>query len=79
MSQGFRVDIASPPDRERLVAEVFFGHEQIAEVNQEAGKLQVEIYARPSSEPWVLDYQDFLQALTLATQRLTSMDSRSDG
>jgi hypothetical protein len=61
MSSKFRITIASPPDREKLVAEVFFDDEQVAEINQEADELQVEIYPRPSATPWVLSHGDFAQ------------------
>ena len=70
MSDGFRIDVASPPDREKLVAEVFFDDEQIAEINQETAELQIEIYPRPSGTPWVLSCGDFLAALNQAKQRL---------
>lgn len=74
MSNTLRINIASPPDREKLVAEVFFGDEQVAELNQETGELQVEIYPRPSAKPWVLSYSDFVTALSQAKQRLVGAD-----
>jgi len=70
MSSQFRTTIASPPDREKLVAEVFFGSEQVAEINQETGNLRIEIYPHSSGEPWVLPYQDFLIAVSDAKRRL---------
>ena len=36
------VTIASPPDRNAVVAEIFFGSQQWAEVNQEQGQLSAE-------------------------------------
>ena len=41
-----KIDIASPPDREHLVAEILVGGEQWAEVNIESGRLDVELYPR---------------------------------
>ena len=35
MVEPIRVDLASPPDRERLVAQIMIGDEQWAEINQE--------------------------------------------
>jgi hypothetical protein len=33
MKRGIRICISSPPDREKLVAEIFVGDEQVAELN----------------------------------------------
>jgi hypothetical protein len=63
MKDTHRIAIASPPDREKLVAEFFFGDTQWAEINQEREALAVEFYPRPDGEPWRIDYQDALKAL----------------
>jgi hypothetical protein len=41
-----RVSISSPPDREKLVAEVLYENEQWAEINQESG-LRSWCFIRP--------------------------------
>jgi hypothetical protein len=55
--------LASPPDREFLVAELWAGDEQWAEVNREAGAIRVEIYGRRDGQPWLLDVDEALSAL----------------
>lgn len=70
MKDKYRICISSPPDREKLVAEIFFGDAQWAEINQEREALEVEFYPRPDGEPWQLDYQDALSALDEAKRRL---------
>ena len=65
-----RICIASPPDREKLVAEIFFGDMQWAEINQEHGTLEVEFYARPDGQPWRLKFSDALNGLEEARRRL---------
>jgi len=65
-----RICISSPPDRENLVAEVFVGNEQLAEVNYEQGTWNIEIYPRPSGEPWRLLLGDILRILQEAKSRL---------
>jgi hypothetical protein len=65
-----RIDIASPPDREKLVAQIVIGNEQCAEINQENDGLSIEIYPRQDGQPWVLDYGAFLTTLESAKQRL---------
>ncbi len=70
MKDKHRICISSPPDREKLVAEIFFGDTQWAEVNQEREALEVEFYPRPDGEPWRIDYQDAVSALDEAKRRL---------
>ena len=65
-----RVEIASPPDREKLVAPIMLDGEQWAEVNQEKERLQVEIYPRRDGEPWVLDLEEVVEAFKEAQRRL---------
>jgi len=70
MEHDFRVSVASPPDRENLVAEIFVGNEQFAEVNQEQSALHVEIYPRQNGQPWLLTVEDVTEALNQARVRL---------
>lgn len=70
MKDEHRICISSPPDREKLVAEIFFGDTQWAEINQEREVLDVEFYPRPDGEPWRIEYQNAMQALVEAKRRL---------
>lgn len=74
MSEAFRakmrMDIASPPDREKLVAELFFGSEQWAEINQESDSLVIELYPRRDGRPWEFPYHEAIAALERARKRL---------
>lgn len=63
----FKVEIASVPDRENLVAEIWYGDHLIAEINQESEDLEIEIY---SAEKLKLPYQLFYEALQKAKDRL---------
>ena len=72
MRDDHRICISSPPDREKLVAEVFFGDTQWAEINQEREALEVEFCPRPDGEPWRIDYEGALKALDEAKRRLLS-------
>ena len=65
-----RIEIASPPDREKLVAAIMLDGEQVAEVNQENERLQVEIYPRRDGEPWVFDLEEVVKTFKAAQQRL---------
>ena len=70
MTSSLSVDIASPPDRENLVAEVFVGVEQIFELNTESGELMLEVYPRQDGEPWRLSLDALMEALSNAKKRL---------
>ena len=65
------MDIASPPDREKLVAELFYEHEQWAELHQEVSTgLTLELYPRRDGQPWSFPLTDALAALQVASRRL---------
>jgi hypothetical protein len=70
MTKCIRVEIASPADRDKIVAQIMVGREQLAEINQDTPDLQLEIYPRKDGKPWVLDFRATLQALAEGRQRL---------
>ena len=72
MSQEIRIAISSPPDRERLVAEIFVGTDQIAEVNYETGEFSVELYPRSDGTPWVLSHESLASSLNDAKAQLSA-------
>ena len=71
MSETYRICISSPPDREKLVAEIFFGDLQWAEINQENDSLAIEFYARPDGQPWQIKFGIAITALEEAKGKLT--------
>jgi hypothetical protein len=75
MNHNIRITIASPPDREKLVAEIFFGNEQWAELNQEEDDLRLEIYPKQDGRPWLISLQDAVRALDEAKDRLTGSET----
>jgi len=74
MSNELRVEICSPPDRELLVASLMAGNVQWGEVNQESGHLRVEIYPDRSGKAWDFKFDELLQTLQSAKQRLLGSD-----
>jgi hypothetical protein len=70
MTAPWRIALASLPDREKLVAEIFFGTEQWAEISQEKQALEVEFYARSDGQPWRIPLQTAVEALQDAERRL---------
>ncbi len=72
MANTYCICISSPPDRERLVAEIFFGEAQWAEISQESSELMIEFYCRPDGEKWRVDFSSATAALEEAKQQLLS-------
>ena len=70
MSAEWRVCVSSPPDRTKLVAEIFFGDQQWAELNQEGPELQLQLYGRNDGKPWEIPYSEVIAALEEAKKRL---------
>ena len=70
MEQTYRICISSPADRAKLVAEIFFGDVQWAEINQESSELVVEFYCRPDAEPWRVGLSTATTALDEAKRQL---------
>jgi hypothetical protein len=62
----FNIEIASPPNRDSLVAEIWFGKSLIAELYQENDNLRIELYSSRTA----FDYNDFLEALTAAQKSI---------
>lgn len=62
-----QVGEASPPHRERMVAEFHVVHDGLvdvpAEVYEENGKLMIAIYSREGGSPWEFALADFVEAV----------------
>jgi len=77
LSKGMIIEITSPPDREKLVAELWWGDEMWGEINQDSGSLMVELYPRASGEPWTFPLDTLLEVLRKAGPHLLGeIDSR---
>jgi len=68
--EKFRITIASPPDRELLVAEIIYDGVQWAEVSQDTGELIVQFYSHPRLKCWEFPFDDAFAALMKAKKRL---------
>lgn len=64
----FNIELSSAPDRENLVAEIWYGEKMIAEVNKESGKFVVEFYF-DGKISFMLD--EFCEVLENAKRRIT--------
>ena len=64
--------ITSPPDRASVVAEVYVGNSQLAELSAQGGRVKCELYPRADGHPWRVDVDELIQSLKEAKRRLTS-------
>jgi hypothetical protein len=66
------MQIASVPDRENVVSEIWFENDQVAEISSEVpGKFVIEIYASPEGGGWSFDLDAFQLILSRARDNLT--------
>lgn len=68
---SFTVEIASVPDRDDLVAEIWQQDEMVAEIQRAPdGRFLLELYPCRNQKPWSFDLQDWMTALSEAQTRL---------
>ena len=63
----FNIVLSSVPDRENLVAEIWYNEILIAEINQETENLKIELYFSKKIE---LDLDAFLVAVENAKEKI---------
>ena len=63
----FKIEITSVPDRNKLVAEIWLDDSLIAEINQEKGEFEIELY---SVQNKVFKFDEFLAALEAGKKKL---------
>jgi hypothetical protein len=69
--EPFRILLASQPDRERLVAEIYLSDEQVADLSEEVpGTILLEIFPKPTGGLWAIDLHSFQRVLRIAEQSL---------
>jgi hypothetical protein len=64
------LQITSPPDRERVVVELWRDNVQLAEVSNEDGTLRVEVYAAPGTNCVAIQLDELEEALRRARENL---------
>ena len=63
----FNIELSSVPDRENLVAEIWYENKMVAEVNKETEKFVIE-FCLDEKKSFMLD--EFLEVLENAKRRL---------
>jgi hypothetical protein len=68
---NFTIEIASVPDRDHVVAEIWWGDAMVAELHRDtSGGAEIEIYPTESHVPWSFDLASWLAALAEAQRKL---------
>lgn len=70
MNAKLTFTIASVPDREVPVAELWSDDEMWGELTREAGRVRLDLYPRRSGEPWRFDYAEVEESLEEAKAAL---------
>jgi hypothetical protein len=67
---GFVLQVASSPDRDELVTEIWWNDQMVAEVRRGSdGNRYIDLYPNPSRTPWSFRFEDWLAALKVAESR----------
>jgi len=66
--------IASLPDREKLVAELWYENKQWGELSQEQDIIKLELYSNPGDKYWIFEFDEVLEALKQAKRKLIGED-----
>ncbi|HEY3032132.1 MAG TPA: hypothetical protein VGJ68_18425 [Bradyrhizobium sp.] len=68
---SFVIEVASSPDRDGLVAEIWWNDQMVAQVRRSSdGSRYIDLYASPSRIPWSFKLKDWLAAMKKAESQL---------
>lgn len=68
--RNFEIVIASLPDREKVVAEIYCDNIQWAEISQETGDLIVQFYTHPLKKYWEFSLEKAIEVLEKSKKKL---------
>jgi hypothetical protein len=66
----FKIEVTSVPHHDDLVAELWRGDEQVAQLRRLGMGARVQLYPQRSGAAWDFELSDFLSALEQARTRL---------
>jgi hypothetical protein len=75
-SDNFDITVASLPDREELVAEIYYNHDQWVEISQEHEQLIVQFYAPLNTNCWEFSFDQALETLKQAKKKLLKLGGK---
>ena len=69
----FEILIASLPNRERLVAEIYYDNMYWVQISQEEEELVVQFYSHPTEKYWTFPFEEALKVLEQARNKLLEL------
>lgn len=70
----FSIQIASVPDGDALVAELWWRESMVAEIyHTDEGRMEIEIYPAATGKAWNFDLTSWLDAIMAAREKLNEM------
>ena len=65
----FDITIGSLPDREKLVAKIYYDNYQWVEISQETDQLIIQFYPHPKKDFWEFSYDEAITVLEKAKNK----------
>lgn len=78
MNEKITITIASVPDREGLVAELWSDNELWGEIFQEGNELRLALYPNPNHIFWNFDAEDAANAIQKGKEKLLETEPESE-
>lgn len=70
----FEITVVSLPDRDNLVAEIYYERKQWAEIYQETSQMRVQFYESYDQDCWDFSLNDAIEILKIARCKLLDLD-----
>jgi hypothetical protein len=69
----FRITVGSLPNKDNLVADIFYENIQVAEISQEANELLIQIYFYKNKDYCEFSLDEFQKVIEKAKQKLLAV------
>jgi len=71
--ENFSITVNSLPDRENLVAEIYYKNYQVAEISQETDESIIQIYSYKEKDCWEFLLEEFQKVIEEAKKKLLAV------
>ena len=72
MNKKLTAVVASVPDRDNVVYEIYYGRDQVVEISNELESgLQIEIFAPHDGGSWQLNFNEFRELIEQAEKNIS--------
>jgi hypothetical protein len=74
----FEIIIGSAPDKENLIAEIYYNNTCWAQISQETKELLVQFYPHPQKDYWEFSLEEALCIIEQAKNKLLKLNIKFD-